>query len=269
MVRCGETGIDGRRRTYSAAVSEVVERPSLEFYARRWAGTVTDIAEIARAVLDAFEQGGRKPDQFYIEVETFQFGSKRDLEYQTVDAFLDGARALDLATIYGVTISGTFPHGPTLVDDQSAYVRFEPQPGLAVHIHVQAPAAYEEFVIAVADQINHLVERGERPLPEIERGVQALSVACSLGAIFLLALTHRTAWTITGLALTVGGVLVLLARRALHWLFPPFELLPEGGFTRLRTIWNRARGAAVSTARPVYAAFLGAVLVLLLRRLIF
>jgi hypothetical protein len=196
-------------------------------------------------------------------------GSKRDLEYQTVDAFLDGARALDLATIYGVTISGTFPHGPTLVDDQSAYVRFEPQPGLAVHIHVQAPAAYEEFVIAVADQINHLVERGERPLPEIERGVQALSVACSLGAIFLLALTHRTAWTITGLALTVGGVLVLLARRALHWLFPPFELLPEGGFTRLRTIWNRARGAAVSTARPVYAAFLGAVLVLLLRRLIF
>ena len=247
---------------------ESVERPSREAFAARWVGTIADIGDVAQTVFAAFERTGTRPHDFYIEVETFDGSSRRALEYGSVEAFLEGARTLDLQTVYGVTISGSRPHGPAAVDDQTAYVTFKPDPRLAVCVVVQAPASHEQFISEAFEAVNKAVERGERRMPEVEKGVQVVSVLGALGATFILALARGNAWTITALVLAVIGVVVLLTRRVVFWLFPPFELISEDGASRFARVWNRTSRAVADAARPVYVALLGAIMALLLRRLI-
>jgi hypothetical protein len=248
-------------------VSGVEERPSRKLWAERWAGSLSDIADIAREVLAAFVQAGVTPHFFEIEIETYEVGAERKLIYATVDSFLEGAPGVDLSMTHGASIWASIPRGPAPRDDQSISVHFASGYGGGAYIDVQAPGQHEQFVIAATERVNRALERGELRMPSIKRGVRFLSGGLALAAVAVLAFTDETTWGIAGLAMTVASSAVFRLERLSMRLFPPFELLPEGGITRARRVWNRSLAVAGELARPAYAAFLAAVFVLLLTRL--
>lgn len=247
-------------------MSKVVERPSRELLADRWAGTLVDIAEIARVALSAFVESGAPPRFSGIDVNLYEGGPERLVNYSDPDTFLEQASGLDLDSIRQVRIWAMTPRGMAPVDDQSISVNFERGFGGGVFIGVGAPADYETFVIVADEKLSRAVERGELRMPAIERPVKILSLLLVLGAAAIGAFTEGNAWAVIGLAMAAVGALALDLQRLMLRLFPPFELLPEGGITKARRLWNRVRSVAIELGKPAYAALVTAVFVWLLIR---
>src|SRR5215217_9549561 len=99
-------------------------RPSRTLYADRWAGILTDIADVARAAVSAFAQAGQMNPDFALDVHTWERGAERELTFASIEAFLEYAPSLDLSTITSITLSVWVRRGPLVLDDQHVNVTF-------------------------------------------------------------------------------------------------------------------------------------------------
>lgn len=232
-----------------------------------WAGTVQDVADVARVAIKAMNDGGVQEPNVDIAVETLDGPMVRELVSGNVDEFLEKIAPLDETSIWSISVWAWCPRGHTASEDQSVHVKFGGALRPAVYIDVKAPAEYEQFVIAADAQLARAVEVRERRLPNFDRIINIVSVILGVAssAVSALADKDQTAWKVVGLGLVVAAAAMWALRRLVRWLFPPFELLPEGGHARTRRIIHRARSALIVTW-PLWGAFFGALAALLLVR---
>lgn len=236
---------------------EDIERRGL--YAPGWAGTVEDVAKVAEVVLTEMEAGGVPSPNFDISTYVWDGPRQQELVASSVGEFLEKAREIDPAKISRITIWAWKSRGTgSASEDQSIHVAFDRTAYYAVHIDVQAPAAHTSFVVAADDAMARAIGVKERWRPNFDRWISALAVLIAFAASIVSALADReqALWRVSLVGLAVAGVSLWVLRRLVKWLFPPFELLPEGQLARERRVLQRA-AQGLRASWPVWGAFLG------------
>lgn len=235
--------------------------------ANTWAGTIRDVADVARVAVKAMEEGGASNPNLDIAIYTWDGPERREFVAASVAEFVEKGSAVDVSSISSVSIWAWLSRGQTPSEDQSISVRFDRTSLPPVYIEIQAPAQYGQFVIAADALVARAVEVKERRIPNFDPIIKVVSVVLGIASSAILALADKdqTAWKVLALGLAVAATLTWVLSRMARWLFPPFELLPEDGLARTRRLLRRARQGLVA-AWPIWGAFLGVLAALLVVR---
>jgi hypothetical protein len=243
-------------------------RLSRELIAERWAGTLTDIADIAAVAIEAYHATGTPKPHVSIGIKRWQSGQEEEFDFADVETMREEIPALqaDIETIYEANIMVWEQHGPRPLDDQHVHVTFS-NLFRGVTISVDAPKEYENFVITATDRLSRAVEQRELPVVHIDKAINVMSGLMTLVSVFILAVAQGTAWTVAGLVLVTAGACGFGFKWGYRSLFPAFELLPEDGVTRSNRVAKRAVAFLGGMGQLTYVAVAAAIAALLLRRL--
>jgi hypothetical protein len=245
-----------------------VRRPKRGYVIDRWAGTLGDVADAAEAAITAFAQAGHPKPHVSLGVHLYEHGTETELDFDDVAAFRHAAPSIDLATIYEIHLMVWVQLGGRAIDDLHLHVTYGSLAG-GVEVSVDGPTArYEQFVVDASEQVLDIAKRGNLPLPQVDRTINAASVALTLASVVILAVTDRPLWIAIGLILVFGGALSFLAKKAIDEIFPRFELLDEGEMSRGKVILRHAAGFGRRAAQPTYAIAIGAIVTALILKLV-
>jgi hypothetical protein len=182
---------------------------------------------------------------------------------------VEKASSLDPASVDTITVWAWFPRGQTASEDQSVRVVFTRTGRYPATVDVDAPSDHAEFVVAATEAMGRAIDVKERRRPDFERWIRGLAVLLAFASSMVAALAdkERTEWKVIAVGLVVAGGSLWALRRLVRWLFPPFELLPEGGHARTRRMLLRAKQGLLA-AWPVWGAFLGTLAALAVARVV-
>lgn len=213
------------------------------------------------------EGGGAPRPNVDIAIDTWDGSTRREYVATTIDEFVEKTAELELSSVVSIEIWAWLPRGNTASEDESVFVAFDRNRQPPVTAAIDAPADYEQFVIAADELLARAIEIRERRRPDFDRFINATSVTLGIASAVISAAVNedQTAWKVVAVSLAVFGGSAWLLRRIARWLFPPFELLPEGDRARTLRILQRAKRGLLA-AWPLWGAFLGSLAALLIVR---